>query len=101
MGVSASLTPQACPECAGGIQMGPTVDATHELMTPESIMDQLSRQLETDAETGVIAWCDRDDMARVVADSVQTLWTESRIKTYIPVLALRRARDEIRGRDIV
>lgn len=65
-------------------------------LTPESIMDRLRHQLETDCEVGLIAPCSDDDLARAVSDSVQALWNESRIKTYVPILALRRARDEIR-----
>jgi hypothetical protein len=34
---------------------------------------------------------------RVVTESVHTMWADSRIKTYLPVLALRRARVEIQA----
>ena len=80
--------------------MEPTAQTAQDQLTLDSIMDGLCRQLDSDTQNGVIGRCNRDDMTRVVNDCVQSLWSESRIKTYIPVLALRRARDEIRTLEI-
>lgn len=60
-------------------------------------MTRLRRQLDADCELGLFAPCMEDDLTRVVSDSVQSLWAESSIKLYLSILALQRARDQIRG----
>jgi hypothetical protein len=62
-----------------------------------SVMQTVRRQIHTDQEIGLVARCDERTIERVVTESVHQMWTDSRIKTYLPVLALRRARDEIRA----
>jgi hypothetical protein len=79
--------------------MQTTGRVTQDQISPESIMDRLYRQLESDTASGVIGQCSEAEMKRVVTTSVHALWNESRIKTFVPVLALRRARDEIRALD--
>jgi hypothetical protein len=57
--------------------------------TPESIIAQVRRQLAGDSRFGTSI---STDMLDLVADrAVRELW-DSRVKTYVPVLALRRAR---------
>jgi hypothetical protein len=66
-------------------------------LTPDSIIERLHRQLDTDRDDGLLAGCDETLLDNVIVQSVHGLWEESRIKTYVPVLALRRARDQIRA----
>ncbi len=67
-------------------------------LTPEAIMERLRRQLEADCELGLFAPCTAAELDEVARASVQALWAESRIKTYVPILALRRARNAIGAR---
>ena len=66
-------------------------------ITEPGVIETVRRQILTDQEIGLIADCDETTIDRVVTTSVRTLWSDSRIKTYLPVLALRRARDEIQA----
>jgi phage gp37-like protein len=66
-------------------------------ITEYTVIETVRRQLHTDQEIGLIVSCDDSMIDRVVTASVHDLWSDSRIKTYLPVLALRRARDEIQA----
>lgn len=64
-------------------------------LTPDDIKSQLRRQLASDFADGILTPCAEDVLDRVVAECVEDLWSTSRIKIFVPVLALRHARDEI------
>lgn len=72
---------------------------TKSTLTPESMMTGLRRQLEADAAQGTRSPWPDGAVDRVVTDTVESLWRDSRIKTYLPVLALRQARDTLRRLD--
>ena len=58
--------------------------------TPEPIIAQVQRQLADDARHGVMV--PTTILDRVADRTVRELW-ESRVKTFVPVLALRQARE--------
>ena len=64
-------------------------------LTPEALMSRLRLQLDCDCDLGLFPRCPEEDLERVVSESVASLWAESRIKLYLPILALRRARKAI------
>lgn len=66
-------------------------------LTEATVEARVQRQLHTDCEDGIIVPVDDAQIARTAAACVHDLWTTSRIKTYLPVLALRRARDQIQA----
>lgn len=66
--------------------------------SPEPIIAQVRRQLTDDAPLGRTAETTLLDL--VAERAVRELW-ESRIKTFVPVLALREAREVLREQGIV
>jgi hypothetical protein len=66
--------------------------------TPEPIISQVRRQLADEMRHGGSIPCGVLD--RVADRAVRELWG-SRIKTFVPVLALRQARDMLRQQDFV
>ena len=66
--------------------------------TPEPIIAQVRRQLADEAWPGLVNHGPVLD--RVADRAVRELWG-SRIKTYVPVLALRQAREMLRQQDVL
>ena len=59
-------------------------------VTPEAIIAQISRQLNADLPEE--ASLERRQIDRIVESSVRELWS-GRVKSFVPILALRQARD--------
>jgi hypothetical protein len=66
--------------------------------TPEPIIAQVRRQLADEAWPGMVSHGPVLD--RVADRAVRELWG-SRIKTFVPVLALRQAREMLREQDLL
>src|SRR5215204_4086757 len=66
--------------------------------TPEPIIAQVRRQLADDDQVG--AWVPAGVLDRVAEQAVRELWS-SRVKTFVPVLALRTAREILRDQDLL
>lgn len=66
-------------------------------LTADSIKVRLRRQIHTDCAEGILTPCSDVELDRIVAATVDRLWAASRVKIYVPVLALRQTRDEIRA----
>ncbi len=66
--------------------------------TPQAIVTQIRRQL--DAETGQNGEVSESLLDQVADQAVRQLW-DSRVKTFVPVLALRQAREWLRDREVV
>ena len=66
--------------------------------TPEPIIAQVRRQLADEAWPGMVSHGPVLD--RVADRAVRELWG-SRIKTFVPVLALRQAREMLRQQDVL
>ena len=64
--------------------------------SPESIIDQVRRQLRDDAHEALRVQADVLDS--VAASAVWELW-QSRVRTFVPVLALRQAREVLQEQD--
>src|SRR5688500_15177704 len=67
-------------------------------IAPEPIIAQVRRQLADEAWPGLISYGPVLD--RVADRAVRELW-RSRIKTFVPVLALREAREMLREHDLL
>src|SRR5215203_4783109 len=66
--------------------------------TPEPIIAQVRRQLADDDQVG--ARVPAGVLDRVAEQAVRELWS-SRVKTFVPVLALRTAREILRDEDLL
>jgi hypothetical protein len=66
--------------------------------TPEPIIAQVRRQLADDDQVG--ARVPTGVLDRVADQAVRELWS-SRVKTFVPVLALRTARELLRDQDVL
>jgi hypothetical protein len=66
--------------------------------SPEPIIAQVRRQLADEERTGLVSHGPVLD--RVADRAVRELWG-SRIKTFVPVLALRQAREMLRQQDVL
>lgn len=66
--------------------------------TPEPIIAQVRRQLADD--DGVGSRVPMGVLDRVADQAVRELWS-SRVKTFVPVLALRTARELLRDQDVL
>jgi len=66
--------------------------------TPEPIIAQVRRQLADD--DGIAVWVTTGVLDRVADHAVRELWS-SRVKTFVPVLALRTAREILRAQELV
>jgi len=66
--------------------------------TPEPIIAQVRRQLADDDRVG--ARVPTGVLDRVADQAVRELWS-SRVKTFVPVLALRSAREILRDQDVL
>jgi hypothetical protein len=64
-------------------------------LSPESVRSTIRRQIEADWELGLVRQCEPEQLESIIARSVDELWAQSRIKTFLPVLALRHARDQL------
>lgn len=64
-------------------------------VTPEFLTQRVRRQLDADCDLGRFQPCPATLLDQVAAQSVHQLWDESRIKTFVPVLALRQAREAL------
>lgn len=67
-------------------------------LTPEPIIAQVRRQLADDDRVG--ARVPTGVLDRVADQAVRELWS-SRVKTFVPVLALRTAREILRDQDVL
>ncbi len=65
--------------------------------TLETVTTRVRHQLDADCELGLFPAHADDELDRIAARSVESLWGTSRIKTFLPIFALRHARDEIRA----
>ena len=78
--------------------MGPMTPFAQMPADPEAIIAQVRRQLADGAPLGTTL---ETNLLDHVADrAVRELW-ESRVKTFVPVLALRTARDMLRDQDLL
>ena len=66
--------------------------------TPEPVIAQVRRQLADDDLVG--ARVPTGVLDRVADQAVRELWS-SRVKTFVPILALRTARDILRDQDVL
>ena len=66
--------------------------------TPEPIIAQVRRQLADEAP--LVMTIEASVLDRVAERAVRELW-ESRVKTFVPVLALRDARQVLREQDLL
>ena len=66
--------------------------------SPEPIIAQVRRQLADDDQVG--ARVPTGVLDRVADQAVRELWS-SRVKTFVPVLALRTARELLRDQDVL
>ena len=66
--------------------------------TPEPIIAQVRRQLADDDQVGTRV--PTGVLDRVADQAVRELWS-SRVKTFVPVLALRTARELLRAQDVL
>jgi len=66
-------------------------------LTPEAVASTVRHQLAADRDLGLMPPRPDDELDRIATLSVQALWDKSRIKTFLPVLAVRHARDAIRA----
>ena len=66
--------------------------------TPEPIIAQVRRQLADDDQVG--SRVPTGVLDRVADQAVRELWS-SRVKTFVPVLALRTARELLRAQDVL
>jgi hypothetical protein len=67
-------------------------------VTPEPIIAQVRRQLGDDPQHGMKV--PTSELDRVAGDAVRQLWG-SRVKTFVPILALRQAREVLCAQDVV
>ena len=71
--------------------------AGHEETTVEALVSTVRRQLDADCELGLFSHCPPSKLDQIAAHSVESLWDRSRIKAFLPLLALRQAREELRS----
>jgi len=77
--------------------MDPTSPFARSPVTPASISAQVCRQLTADYPTDRDTQCTA--FAAIADAAVQELWG-GRVKTFVPVLALRRSRELLREQGI-
>jgi hypothetical protein len=65
--------------------------------TPQAIVSQIRRQLDADTRQDAVP---ESLLDRLADQAVRQLW-DSRVKTFVPVLALRQAREWLRDQDVV
>ncbi len=58
----------------------------------EAVISRLQRDARTDRNLEHIP---RPELDRLIASAVQGLWTESRVTAFVPLLAMRRVREEL------
>jgi hypothetical protein len=78
--------------------MGPVTPFAQMPATPEPVIAQVRRQLAADDRVG--ARVPTGVLDRVADQAVRELWS-SRVKTFVPVLALREAREVLREQDLL
>jgi len=64
-------------------------------LSPEAVIAGVRRQLDDDWTLGRFPSCSQQERDRVAAETVDAMWPTSRIKAFLPVLALRRARERL------
>ncbi len=67
----------------------------HLQHSPETVIAKVRRQRDDDCELGRIAPCADKELDRAATETVQAMWASSRIKTFLQVLALRGAREQL------
>lgn len=70
--------------------------ASQEDTTVEALVSTVRRQLDADCELGLFSHCPPSTLDQIAARSVELLWGRSRIRAFLPLLALRQAREELR-----
>jgi hypothetical protein len=66
-------------------------------LTPELATQRVRHQLDADRAQGFIAPHPDATLDRDAARSVERLWAASRIKTFLPILAARQARETLQA----
>jgi hypothetical protein len=79
------------------MSLAPVIGHLH--LSPEGVIAGVCRQLADDCTRGRVPSCSPEARARVAAETVDALWPTSRIKAFLPVLALRRARERLQTAD--
>ncbi|MDQ4099690.1 MAG: hypothetical protein M3121_04255 [Chloroflexota bacterium] len=64
-------------------------------LSPEAVIAGVRRQLDDDWTRGRCPSCSQQERDRVAVETVHELWPTSRIKAFLPVLALRQARERL------
>jgi hypothetical protein len=64
---------------------------------PGTVVDVVCRQLRDDLARGAITRTTPDEIQRIATECVQSLWDTSRIRTFLPVLAVRHARERLQA----
>jgi hypothetical protein len=68
-------------------------------LTPEAVIARVRNQVTRDCEVGRFDPCPpAETIDRAVADAVSELW-ESRVRTFVSLLALRAVREELSAGD--
>src|SRR5687768_4815267 len=78
--------------------MGPTTPFAETPSAPEPIIAQVRRLLANDVPRGMSI--ETTYLDRVADQAVRELWS-SRVKTFVPVLALRTARERLRDQGVL
>ena len=68
-------------------------------LSPEGVTAGVRRQLDEDWACGHFPACSQHERDCVAAETVDALWPTSRIKAFLPILALRRARERLQSAD--
>jgi hypothetical protein len=64
-----------------------------QALTATALATRVREQLESERTRGAFAGCADAVLDEAATRSVAGLWATSRIKTYLPILALRRAHE--------
>lgn len=70
----------------------PHVSLAVETVTPEIIIARLQRELRADPRQRAVAPARLD---ATIAQTVRELWDQSRVKTFVPLLAMRETRERL------
>lgn len=69
-----------------------------EDLTTEGLITMVRGALEEDCAVGVVGPVPGEELHRIATESVLSLWSQSRIKTFLPLLAVRHARERLQER---
>lgn len=67
----------------------------NDALTPEDLIATVRRDLEDGRTVGSLSNVDDAELDRITAESVHALWNYSRVKSFLPVLSIRRARQRL------